>query len=85
LTATSKLPFKIEMKIQVLSYLMASTYWKEIIFNMASGSVSQSNLNALFLLLAAADILEIQNTTEGFMWIVGWEAPVVEQQHAHVT
>ncbi len=40
LTATSKLPFKIEMKIQVLSYLMASTYWKEMVFNKASGLVS---------------------------------------------
>jgi hypothetical protein len=75
---TSKPPFKIEIKIQVSSFLMASTYWKEMIFDKASGLVSQSNVDALFLLLAAAGILEIQNTTEGFMWIVGQEAPVVE-------
>jgi hypothetical protein len=40
LTVTSKLPFKIEIKIQVSSFLMASTYWKEMIFNKASGKVS---------------------------------------------
>jgi hypothetical protein len=85
LTATSKLPFKNEIKLQVLSFLMASAYWKEMIFDKASGLVSGSNVNALFLSLAAADILEIQNTTERFMWIVGQKAPVVEQQHACVT
>ncbi len=57
---------------------MASTYWKEMIFDKASSLVSQSNVDALFLSLAAAGILEIQNTTERFLWIAGQEAPVVE-------
>jgi hypothetical protein len=40
MTATLKLPFKIENKIQVLLFLMESPYWKEMIFDKASGSVS---------------------------------------------
>jgi hypothetical protein len=49
-----------------------------MIFDKASSLVSQSNVDALFLSLAAAGILEIQNTTERFLWIAGQEAPVVE-------
>jgi hypothetical protein len=84
LTVTSKLPCRIEFKLQILSLLFASTYWKEMIFDKASSSVSQSNLDAIFLSLVATRILEIQNTTDKIMWIVGWEAPIVQQQHARV-
>ncbi len=44
----------------------------------------RSIFDALFLSLAAAGILQIQNTTEGFMWIIGSKAIVVKQQHACV-
>ncbi len=85
LTATLKLPFRIEFKLQVLSLLMVSTYWKEMIFNKASSTVSWLNVDALFLSLAATGILEILNTTEGIMWIVGWEVLVLQQQLPSVT
>jgi hypothetical protein len=40
LIATSKLPFAVDLKIQVSSLLMCSEYWKEIIFDKSSSSVS---------------------------------------------
>ncbi len=64
---------------------MTSTYWKEMIFDKASSSVSWTNVNALFLSLAAAGILDIQSTPDGIMWMVGQEVPVVPRQHARVT
>jgi hypothetical protein len=67
LTATSKLHFRNDFKLQVLSLLMASKYWKEMIFDKSSSSVSQSNVNGLFLSLAVTGILEIQNTIDGIM------------------
>ena len=36
LTFTAKLPFVIDGKIQVSSFLMISAYWKEIIFDKAN-------------------------------------------------
>jgi hypothetical protein len=55
LTATSKLPFRIEFKSQVWTLLMASSYWKEMIFDKASSTVSWLNVDALLLSLAARD------------------------------
>ncbi len=80
LTATLKLPFRIEFKSQVSTLLMASTYWKEMIFDKASSTVSWLNVDALFLSLAATGILEIKNTAAGITWIVGWGVPVLPQQ-----
>jgi hypothetical protein len=80
LTATLKLPFRIEFKSQVSTLLMVITYWKEMIFDKASSTVSWLNVDALFLSLAATGILEIKNTAEGIMWIVGREVPVLPQQ-----
>jgi hypothetical protein len=54
---------------------MSNAYKKEIIFDKAPLSVSRVNANALFLSLAAAGILEIQNTSEGMKWFIGQEAP----------
>ncbi len=85
MTATSKLPFKIENKIQVSSYLMMSPYWKEMIFDKASGSVSRSNINALLLSLTATGVLDIEHTIDGCMWIVGREAPLVQHSHSRIT
>jgi hypothetical protein len=84
-TAISKFPFRIGLKLQVLSLLMTSTYWKGMIFNKASSSVSQSNVDALFLSLAASGILVIQSTPDGIIWMVGQDVPVLPQQHARVT
>ena len=75
LTATAKLPFTVEFNVQLSSLLMSNAYWKEIIFDKAPSSVSRVNVNALFLSLAAAGILEIQNTSEGMKWFIGREAP----------
>jgi hypothetical protein len=54
-----------------------TTHWKEMIFDKASRTVSWLNVDALFLSLAATGVLEIQNTSEGIMWIVGREVPVL--------
>jgi hypothetical protein len=75
LTATAKLPSTVEFKVQISSLLMLNAYWKEIIFDKSPSAVSRVNVNALFLLLAAAGILEIQNTSEGMKWFLGQEAP----------
>ena len=73
MTATSKLPFIVENKLQILSVLMASLYWKEMIFDKSSGLVTQCNIDTLFLLLAAMGVLDIQLTLDRCMWIVGLE------------
>jgi hypothetical protein len=59
LTATSKHLLRIELKLQVLSLLMTSTYWKKMILDKASSSVSQTYVDVLFLFLAAAGSLDI--------------------------
>jgi hypothetical protein len=40
LTATSKLLFRIEFKLQFFPLLIASTYWTDMIFDKASSLVS---------------------------------------------
>ncbi len=85
LNATAKLPFWIEFRVLISSLIMASLYWKETIFDKASTSVSQSNVDVLFLSLAASRILEMQNTNDGLMRIVGQQAPVLQQPNAFVT
>ena len=59
LTLTAKLPFIGDRKIQVSSLLMTSTYWKEILFDKSSTSITRTNVDSLFLSLAASGILEI--------------------------
>ena len=61
LTLTTKLPFIVDRKIQVSLLLMTNTYWKEILFDKASTTITQTNVDSLFLSLAASGILEIQN------------------------
>jgi len=68
LTLTAKLPFVIDGKIQVSSFLMMSAYWKEILF-------ARTNVDSLFLSLAATGILEIQNSPDGIRWVLGRQAP----------
>ena len=55
---------------------MSSEYWKEMIFDKSSSSVSQTIVDALFLSLAALDILDIQNTTDGVKWVIRRQPPV---------
>ena len=71
LIATSKLPFANDMKKQVSSLLMTNVYWKEILFDKASSTISRTNVDALFLSLAASGILEIQNSADGIRWVIG--------------
>ena len=71
LILTTKLPFVIDGKQQVSSLLMTSAYWKEIIFDRASTSISQINVDSLFLSLAATGILQIQNSRDGIRWVLG--------------
>ena len=75
LTFTAKLPFVIDGKIQVSSFLMMSAYWKEIIFDKASTSITRTNVNLLFLSLAVTGILEIQNSPDGIRWVLGRQVP----------
>ena len=64
---------------------MMSNYWKEIIFDKASSSVSRTNVDALFLSLAASGIIEIQNKNDGIKWFVGRQAPLLPQPNINVT
>jgi hypothetical protein len=68
------------LPMTVSSLLMTGKYWKETIFVKASTSVSQLNVDALFLSLAALEILEVQKTTDGIQWIVGQQPPVLPHQ-----
>ena len=64
---------------------MTSNYWKEIIFDKASLSVSRTNVDALFLSLAASGINKTQNTNDGIRWFVGRQAPLLPQPNINVT
>jgi len=75
LTLTAKLPFVVNGKIQVSMFFMMSAYWKEIIFDKMSTSITRTNVDSLFLLLAATGILEIQNSPDGIRWVLGRQAP----------
>jgi hypothetical protein len=85
LTATAKLPFSIDFKVNISSLLMTSNYWKEIIFVKASTSVSRTNVDALFLSLAVSEIIEIQNTNDSIKWFVERQAPLLPQLNINVT
>ena len=84
LTLTAKLPFIVDRKIQVSSLLMTSTYWKEILFDKSSTSITQTNVDSLFLLLAASGILEIQNSPDGIRWMLGRQAPTTATTDTNV-
>jgi hypothetical protein len=84
LTLTAKLPFIGDRKIQVSSLLMTSTYWKEILFDKSSTSITQTNVDSLFLLLAASGILEIQNSPDGIRWMLGRQAPTTATTDTNV-
>ncbi len=85
LTATATLPFKIEYKPQISLLLMLSTYWKEMIFDKASSSVSCSKVDAMFLLLVASGILEIKHTNDGLVWIVGQQYLTIHKPNVRGT
>jgi hypothetical protein len=74
-TLTAKLPFIVNRKIQASSLLMTSTYWKEILFDKSSTLITQTNVDSLFLSLAASGILEIQNCPDGIRWMLKCQAP----------
>ncbi len=44
MTLTAKLPYVIDGKIQVSLFLMTSAYWKEIIFDKTSTSITRTNV-----------------------------------------
>ena len=75
LTLTAQLPFVNDGKIQVSSLLVISAYWKEIIFDNSSTSITRINVDSLFLSLAATGILEIQNSPDGIRSVLGWQGP----------
>ncbi len=82
LTATTKLPFIIDFKVNISSLL------KQAIFGMRykpSKSVSWTNVDALFLSLAASGIIKTQNTNDGIKWFVGCQAPLLPQTKINVT
>ena len=84
LTLTAKLPFIIDRKIQVSSLLMTSTYWNEILFDKSSMSITQTNVDSLFILLVASGILEIQNRPDGIRWMLGRQAPTTATTDTNV-
>jgi hypothetical protein len=84
LTLTTKLPFIVDRKIQVSSLLMTSSYWKEILFNKSSTSITRTNVDSLYLSLAASGILEIQNSPDGIRWMLGRQAPMIATTDTNV-
>jgi hypothetical protein len=54
---------------------MTSAYWKEILFDKSSTSITRTNVDSLFLSLAVTGILEIQNSPDGIRWVLGQQAP----------
>jgi hypothetical protein len=58
----------------------------EIIFDRASTSISRINVDSLFLLLAATDIiLQIQNSRDGIRWVLGRQAPTTPLTYTDVS
>jgi hypothetical protein len=84
LTLTAKLPFIVDRKIQVSSLLMTSTYWKEILFDKLLTSITRTNVDSLFLSLAASRILDIQNSPDGIRWKLGRQAPTTATTDTNV-
>ena len=84
LTLTAKLPFIVDRKIQVSSLLMTRTNWKEIVFDKSSTSITRTNVDSLFLSLAASGILEIQNSPDGIRWMLGRQAPTITTTDTNV-
>jgi hypothetical protein len=84
LTLTAKLPFIVDRKIHVSLLLMTSTYWKEIVFDKLSTAITQTNVDSLFLSLAASGILEIQNSPDGIRWMLGRQAPTTATTDTNV-
>ena len=44
-------------------------------FDKMSTSITRTNVDSLFLSLAATGILEIQNSPDGIWWVLGRQAP----------
>jgi hypothetical protein len=84
LKATAKLPFMIDFKVSVSLLLMLSVYWKETIFDKALLSVTQSNVDALFLSMALSGILEIQKTNDNTKWMLGRQPRVQRESNVNV-
>ena len=63
---------------------MTSAYWKKIIFDKASTSISRTNVDSLFLTLAATGILETQNICDGIRWMLGRQAPTTPLTYTDV-
>ena len=63
---------------------MTSTYWKEIVFDKLSTAITQTNVDSLFLSLAASGILEIQNSPDGVRWMLGRQAPTTATTDTNV-
>ena len=84
LTLTAKLPFIVDRKIQVSSLLMTSTYWKEILFDKSLTSITRTNVDSLFLSLAASGILDIRNSPDGIRWMHGRQVPTTATTDTNV-
>jgi hypothetical protein len=59
-------------------------YWKEILFDKLLMSITRTNVDSLFLLLAASGILEIQNSPDGIRWMLGRQAPTTATTDTNV-
>jgi hypothetical protein len=47
-------------------------------------SITRTNVDSLFLLLAASGILEIQNSPDGIRWMLGRQAPTTATTDTNV-
>ena len=89
LMLTGKLPVAVDFKDPISSPSVASAFWKETVFDKAPRSVSQIQVEALFLSLTAAGIINLEHTIDsGFHWVIAREyGPSIGSDsfiHAHM-
>jgi hypothetical protein len=74
LMLTGKLPVDVDYKDPISSLLAGSPFWKETVFDRAACTVSQMQVDALFLSLTAAGIIKLEPKNDSsFQWVVARE------------
>ena len=73
-TGRDRIPFEDSTKL-VSDVLWGDAYWLEHIFDRAAGGMKRTQVDALFLSLAAVGIMKIEKARGGVIrWNIGWNA-----------
>ncbi len=70
LMQTGKFPHVVDYKSPILSLIAGSPFWKEMLFNCAAGGISRLQVDALFLSLTAAGIIQLLTNNQSTQWSI---------------